>query len=73
MIAFAVADRCSPTATKLVPAGVPDELELHVVPVLLGQGRRLLDNLAAQPVELERTPVLDGEGAVNHLHYGVHR
>jgi len=61
------------TAQLALAAGVLDELELHVVPVLRGQGRRLFDNLAAKHIELERTRVLEGEGGVNHLHYRVHR
>jgi dihydrofolate reductase len=61
------------TAQLALAAGILDELELHVVPVLLGQGRRLFDNLPATLVELERTRVLEGEGGVNHLHYRVHR
>ena len=51
-------------------AGVLDELELHVVPVLLGRGRRLFDDVN---VELERTRVLEGEGGVTHLRYRVAR
>jgi dihydrofolate reductase len=54
-------------------AGVLDELELHVVPVLFGQGRRLFDGLAAEQVELERTRVLEGEGGVTHMRYRVRR
>ena len=61
------------TAQLALAAGVLDELELHVVPVLLGQGRRLFDHLPAETVELERTRVLAGEGGVNHLHYRVRR
>jgi len=61
------------TAQLALAAGVLDEIQLHVVPVLLGQGRRLFDNLAAAHVELERTQVLEGEGGVNHLRYRVHR
>ena len=60
------------TAQLALAAGVLDELELHVVPVLLGQGRRLFDNLAAEHLELERTRVVEGEGGVTHLHYRVH-
>jgi len=54
-------------------AGVLDELELHVVPVLLGRGRRLFGDLAAEQVELERTRVLEGEGGVTHMRYRVAR
>ena len=52
-------------------AGVLDELEISVVPVLLGQGRRLFDDLAPEHVELERTRVLQGDAGVTHLHYRV--
>ena len=61
------------TAQLALTAGVLDEIELHVVPVLLGQGRRLFDNLAAEYVELERTRILEGENGVTHLHYRVQR
>jgi hypothetical protein len=40
------------------------ELELHVIPVLFGQGRRLFEGLAAEQIELERTRILEGEGGV---------
>jgi dihydrofolate reductase len=40
-------------AQALLRAGQLDEMELHVVPVLLGQGRRLFDNLPSDHVELE--------------------
>jgi dihydrofolate reductase len=54
-------------------AGVLDELELHVVPVLFGQGRRLFEDLAPEQIELERTRILEGEGGVTHMHYRVRR
>jgi len=60
-------------AQLALAAGVLDELELHVVPVLLGQGRPLFGDLTTQHVELERTRVLEGEGGVTHLHYRVLR
>src|ERR1700712_12906 len=40
-------------AQALLRAGELDEMELHVVPVLLGHGRRLFDHLDAEHVELE--------------------
>jgi dihydrofolate reductase len=60
-------------AQMALAAGVLDELELHVVPVLFGQGRRLFDNLDAKQIELERTRVLEGDGGVAHMHYRVLR
>jgi len=60
-------------ARLALAAGVLDELELHVIPVLFGQGRRLFDGLPAEQIELERTRVLEGEGGVTHLRYRVVR
>jgi dihydrofolate reductase len=60
-------------AQLALAAGVLDELELHVVPVLFGQGRRLFDNLDPEQIELERTRILEGEGGVAHMHYRVQR
>jgi dihydrofolate reductase len=63
-------------AQALLRAGELDEMELHVVPVLLGRGRRLFDHLPAEPIELELTRELnaaDGDPAhrVLHLRYRV--
>jgi dihydrofolate reductase len=54
-----------------LPAGLLDELELHVVPVLFGQGRRLFEGLAPEQIELQRTRILEGENGVTHMHYRV--
>ncbi|MET0768889.1 MAG: dihydrofolate reductase family protein, partial [Solirubrobacteraceae bacterium] len=59
-------------AQLALAAGVLDELEIHLVPVLLGQGRRLFDHMGPEHVELERTRVLEGDG-VTHLRYRVLR
>jgi dihydrofolate reductase len=61
------------TAQLAFAAGVLDEFELHVVPVLLGQGRRLFEGLAAEQIELQRTRILEGENGVTHMHYRVQR
>jgi dihydrofolate reductase len=61
------------TAQLALAAGVLDELELHVIPVLFGQGRRLFENLRPEPIELERTRILEGDGGVTHMHYRVLR
>jgi dihydrofolate reductase len=60
------------TAQLALAAGVLDELEIHLIPVLFGQGRRLFDNLDPVQIELERTRVLEGDG-VTHMHYRVQR
>jgi dihydrofolate reductase len=61
------------TAQLALAAGVLDELELHVIPVLFGQGRRLFDGMAPEQIELERTRILEGDGGVTHMHYRVRR
>ena len=61
------------TAQLALAAGVLDEIELHVVPVLLGQGRRLFEGLGPDHIELERTRLLEGEGGVTHIRYRVQR
>ena len=60
------------TAQRCLHAGVLDEMEIHVVPVLFGRGRRLFDNLGADHIELEITRVVDAPG-VTHFHYRVVR
>jgi dihydrofolate reductase len=60
-------------AQLALAARVLDELELHVVPVLFGQGRRLFEGLDPEQIELERTRILEGEGGVTHMHYRVRR
>ncbi len=57
-------------AQALLRAGHLDELELHLVPVLLGQGRRLFDNLPAEHVELTLVRRLTTP-EVTHLRYAV--
>jgi dihydrofolate reductase len=61
------------TAQLALAAGVLDELELHVIPVLFGQGRRLFEGLAPEQIELERTRILEGENGVTHMHFRVVR
>ena len=50
-------------------AGLVDELELHVVPILLGGGARLFEGVAP-PVRLELLRVVEAPG-VTHLKYRV--
>ena len=51
-------------------AGLLDEFQVHVVPIFLGGGVRLFDDLGGQPSGLELTRVVDSP-AVTHLSYRV--
>jgi dihydrofolate reductase len=55
---------------QYLAAGLLDELELHVVPVLLGGGSRIFDNLGDAGVQLEQVRAVEAPG-VTHLKYRV--
>ena len=55
---------------QYLAAGLLDELELHVVPVLLGDGARLFDNLGDDEVQLGQLRAIEAPG-VTHLKYRV--
>lgn len=57
-------------AQQYLAAGLIDEMEIHVVPVLLGDGARLFDNLGGATVKLEQVRAIEAPG-VTHLKYGV--
>jgi dihydrofolate reductase len=59
-------------ARQYLAAGLLDVLELNVVPVLLGDGARLLDNLGDADVQLEQVRAVEAPG-VTHLEYRVVR
>jgi dihydrofolate reductase len=61
------------TAQLALAVGVLDEMDLHVIPVPFGQGRRLFEGLPPEQIELERTRILEGENGVTHMHYRVQR
>jgi dihydrofolate reductase len=57
-------------AQQYLSAGLLDELQLNVIPVLLGEGTRLFANVAVGDLALEPIRVLDAPG-VTHLRYRV--
>jgi dihydrofolate reductase len=59
------------TAQRALEAGVLDEMQIHQIPVLLGRGRRLFDELPSR-VELEIVRVIDTPEAT-HIRYRVRR
>jgi dihydrofolate reductase len=58
---------------RALKAGLLDELEIHLIPILMGEGRRLFEHLGVKQRELERVRVLEGEAGVIHLRYRVRR
>jgi dihydrofolate reductase len=58
------------TGQECLKAGVLDAIEIQLRPVLLGQGRRLFDNLPPEHIELDLVRVLEAPGTL-HLRYEV--
>jgi dihydrofolate reductase len=59
-------------ALQCLRAGLLDEIVIHLVPVLLGDGIRLIDTLDFGPVALDRTLVATS-GQVTDLRFTVRR
>jgi dihydrofolate reductase len=55
---------------QCLKAGLLDEIQIDLAPVLLGGGVRLFDHLGTEPIELERIRVVEAPG-VTHLLYRV--
>jgi dihydrofolate reductase len=56
--------------TQYLQAGLLDELQLHVVPILLGSGVRLFQDLNAAGIELRKTRSIDTPRAT-HLRLSI--
>lgn len=59
------------TSQRALEAGVLDELQIHVIPVLFGAGRRLFEMLPSR-IELDIVGVIDTPEAT-HIRYRVRR
>lgn len=57
-------------AQQFLRAGLLDEIQINLVPVLLGDGVRLFDPIGAERIELESTRVIQSPG-VTHLKFRV--
>jgi dihydrofolate reductase len=55
---------------QCISAGLVDELQVHIAPLLLRSGTRLFDNLGPEEIELEKTRVIDS-ALVTHLRFRV--
>jgi dihydrofolate reductase len=57
-------------AQQYLAAGLLDQIDLHLVPVFLGEGLRVFDDAALSGVRLEQVRVVEAPG-VTHLRYRV--
>jgi dihydrofolate reductase len=57
------------TAQQFLKAGLLDELQIHLAPVLIGEGIRLFDTLP-ETIKLEKTRTLESSG-VTHLTFRI--
>ena len=55
---------------QYLKAGLLDQIQIHLVPILLGDGRRLFDDLDTGQTQLESTRVIESPG-VTHLRFRV--
>ena len=55
---------------QFLRAGLVDEIQINLVPVLLGEGTRLFDNLGLNRIELEVTRVIETPEAT-HLKFQI--
>lgn len=53
---------------QLLRAGLLDEIQIHLIPVLLGAGVRLFEQTGTEPIELDIDRVIDSAG-VTHLRF----
>jgi dihydrofolate reductase len=58
------------TVRQFIKAGLIDELQIHLAPVLLGDGVRLFEHTGPEHVEVESTRVIDSP-KVTHLRYRI--
>jgi dihydrofolate reductase len=65
-----VAASSASIAQQCLKLGLLDEIQIDLVPVLLGGGVRLFDHLGSAPIELESTGVIAAPG-VTHLRFRV--
>jgi dihydrofolate reductase len=61
------------TAQQCLKAGLADELHVDVMPVLLGRGLRIFENLADERIQLERIKVMELPAGRTHLRYRIVR
>lgn len=61
------------TAQQCLRAGLADELHIDIMPVLLGAGLRLFEDLSAKEIQLERMRVMKLPAGRTHLRFRIVR
>lgn len=57
-------------AQQYLNAGLLDEIQIHLVSIMLGGGVRLFEHLGTEPIELERTRLIEAPD-VTHLRFRI--
>jgi dihydrofolate reductase len=70
MPVFVLAHQIREKLEKYLRAGLLDEIQIHIAPMLLGRGIRLFADPGYEQVDLQRTRVVEGDG-VTHLRFRV--
>ena len=59
-------------AQQSLKAGLLDEIDLHLVPVLLGEAIRLFEDIGTEHIELEKISVTEAPG-ITHFRFRLVR
>jgi dihydrofolate reductase len=59
------------TAQQCLKAGLADELHVDIMPVLLGDGLRIFENLDTEQIHLERIKVMELPGGRTNLQFRI--
>ena len=59
------------TAKQCLKAGLADELHIDIMPVLLGDGLRVFEDLGTESIQLERIKVMELAGGRTHLEFRI--
>jgi dihydrofolate reductase len=59
------------TARQCLRAGLADELHVDIMPVLLGSGLRVFEDLGTETIQLERIKVMELPGGRTHLRFRI--
>jgi dihydrofolate reductase len=59
------------TARQWLKAGLADELHVDIMPVLLGDGLRVFEDLGTASIQLERIRVMELPGGRTHLQFRI--